>query len=103
MTISYFAEYTITRNIYLMLRNVCCPEMDNMNCRNATDVILQKHGALPHFSLWVCYALNARFHDQWGRICGSITSPPLDFLQERIHERTLSMPRNIYDTKSSHL
>jgi hypothetical protein len=55
------AEYTITRNIYLMLRNVCCPEMDNMNCRNVTDIIFQKHGALPHFSLWVCCALKARF------------------------------------------
>jgi hypothetical protein len=53
-----FAERTITGDIYLdLLEQFVFPQVDNTERENASGVVFQQDGALPHFSLQSTVAL----------------------------------------------
>jgi hypothetical protein len=61
----FFVERTITADAYLdLLERFVLPQVD-IERGNATGVVFQHVGALPHFDLQVCLALNAVFLNQW--------------------------------------
>jgi hypothetical protein len=61
----FFVERTIIVDIYLnMLEQFVFPQITNIEREDVTGVF-QQVGAMSHFSVQVCLALNAVFPNQW--------------------------------------
>jgi hypothetical protein len=72
-----FCGKNITGDIYLdLLGQIVLTQVDDTERENATVVVFQQDSALPHFSLQVYLALNARFPNRWIGRGESIAWPP---------------------------